>query len=56
MKTHYFMAIYASVLFGISACDKPLPSSPESNPPAADFVALHTCDDMAQTQADPKRT
>ncbi|MFT7690403.1 MAG: hypothetical protein ACI88U_001122 [Porticoccaceae bacterium] len=40
MKTHYFMAIYALVLFGISACDKPLPSTPESNPPAADSLLV----------------
>ena len=40
MKTHYFIAIYALVLFGISACDKPLPSTPESNPPAADTLPV----------------
>ena len=40
MKIHYFIAIYALVLFGVSACDKPLPSSPESGSPAADSLLV----------------
>ena len=53
MKTHYSMAIYALVLFGISACDKPLPSSPESNPPAADSLLVDPSAESAmQTMRD----
>lgn len=53
MKTHYFMAIYALVLFGISACDKPSPSSPESNPPAADSLLVDpTAESAMQTMRD----
>lgn len=36
MKTHYFMAISAVILFGVSACDRGSPDSLGSNPPATD--------------------